>query len=333
MIRRKNLENQERRKSNMLHDFEKELNYKDIYLVPKKTIVDSRKECDTSVKLGDFKFDMPVYAANMKSVVDASTCEFFAKRDWFYTMHRFEVDQVEFVRNMHEKGLIASISVGVNKDCYIQLENLKTANLIPEFITVDIANIWCSKGMMMIKYLKDQFPNSFIIAGNMATGEAVKDVESWGADACKVGIAGGSTCITKNKTGFHRPMVSTVIDCASEAKKPIIADGGIVDHGDIAKALVLGAHMVMAGHLFSGYEESAGDILEINGHFKKAYYGSASEHNKGQHKNVEGKKVFVDYRGPLDKLLVELKEDLQSSISYAGGRELKALLGCNVIRV
>jgi GMP reductase len=308
-----------------------ELHYQDIYMIPAKTVVGSRKECDTTVKLGNHTFAMPVYAANMKSVVNIRTCELFAERNWFYTMHRFNVDPCAFIDEMHDKDHIASISMGVNDESYAQIKEMLIQNMEPEFITLDIANAWCDKGEKMIKTLKNSFPDSFIIAGNIATGEAVIDLEHWGADACKVGIAGGSVCTTKLKTGFHRPMVNTVQDCVGSAMKPIIADGGIVHHGDIAKALALGATMVMAGGLFAGYEESAGETLEIDGHFKKAYFGSASDTNKGEYKNVEGKKIFVDYKGPMEKLLNELKEDLQSSISYSGGRNLTSLLNAQMI--
>jgi GMP reductase len=149
-------------------------------------------------------------------------------------------------------------------------------------------------------------------------------------------------CITKNKTGFHRPMVSTVLDCASytlENNIPLIADGGIREHGDIAKAIACGASMVMAGSLFAGYEESAGNIIEITldgislPRMYKEYYGSASQYNKGEVKNVEGKKILIDYHGSMDRLLSELKEDLQSAISYVGGTKLNDLLDAKIISV
>jgi len=302
-----------------------ELNYADIYLVPKKTVVDSRKECDTSVVLGARQFVMPVYPSNMKSVVDAETCEFFARRGWFYTMHRFNVDVVSFVADMHQKDLYSSISVGVNDDAVQQLRALKAAGLTPHYITMDIANAWCVKAERMIKQIKDLFPDSFLIGGNIATAEAARDLETWGCDAIKAGIAGGRVCITKNKTGFHRPMVSTTLDCAAAVSVPVIADGGIVEHGDIAKALSCGATMVMAGSLFAGFDESAGNIVEIDGKHYKEYFGSASQYNKGAYTNVEGKKILVEYKGNMGKLLVELMEDLQSSVSYAGGRNLLAL--------
>ena len=310
-----------------------ELNYGDVYLVPKKTVVDSRKECDTSVQFGPRRFAMPLYASNMKSVVDAEACEYFARRNWFYTMHRFHVDVVAFVKDMQDKGLFASISVGVNEDTLAQLAALKAAGLSPEYMTLDIANAWCVKAERMIKHIKAEFPDSFLIGGNIATAEAARDLEAWGCDAIKAGIAGGRVCITKNKTGFHRPMISTVLDCAAAVSVPVIADGGIVEHGDVAKALVCGATMVMAGSLFAGYDESAGEIVEIDGKHYKEYFGSASQFNKGEYKNVEGKKILVEYKGNMARLLNELQEDLQSSVSYAGGRDLAALRSVEMIEV
>jgi len=302
-----------------------EINYGDIYLVPKKTLVDSRKECDTSVQFGPCRFEMPIYPANMKSVVDADTCEYFARRGWFYTMHRFNVDAVAFCKDMQDKGLFASISMGVNEDSYEQLRELKAAGITPEYITVDVANAWCVKAERMIKYIKAELPGSFLIGGNIATADAARDLQAWGCDAVKAGIAGGRVCITKNKTGFHRPMVSTVLDVAAAVTIPVVADGGIAEHGDLAKAINCGATMIMAGSLFAGYDESAGEIVEIDSQHYKEYFGSASQFNKGAYVNVEGKRILVEYKGGIDKLLTELQEDLQSSISYAGGTTLVAL--------
>jgi GMP reductase len=310
-----------------------EINYGDIYLVPKKTLVDSRKECDTSVQFGPRRFEMPIYPANMKSVVDADTCEYFARRGWFYTMHRFNVDAVAFCKDMQDKGLFASISMGVNDDSYEQLRELKAAGITPEYITVDVANAWCVKAERMIKFIKSELPDSFLIGGNIATADAARDLQIWGCDAVKAGIAGGRVCITKNKTGFHRPMVSTVLDVAAAVTIPVIADGGISEHGDMAKAVNCGASMIMAGSLFAGFDESAGEIVEIDGKHYKEYFGSASQFNEGAYVNVEGKKILVDYKGSIDKLLNELQEDLQSSVSYAGGTTLSALRDVEIIFV
>jgi len=303
--------------------------YKNIRIVPKKCIVNSRKECDTSVEFGGKVFDMPVYPANMKSVVNFDTCEFFARKNWFYTMHRFDVDMVDFIMGFNDMGLFTSISVGINQDSYDELEKIYQEPLTVDYITIDVANAWSEKTHKMIDFIRAKFPETFLIVGNVATPEAVEELTSWGAMACKIGIAPGSVCITYSKTGVgtHGWQASAVQNCVSVSEVPIIADGGIVEHGDIAKAIACGATMVMAGSLFAGYDQSAGRIIEIedwkNGHAGytryKEYYGSASKHNKKEYKNIEGKKILIPHRGDMNILLTELKEDLQSSISYTGG--------------
>lgn len=309
----------------------KELSYADISLLPKKCVVASRKECDTSFTLGHHVFAMPVYPANMPSVVDENTCEYLARAGWFYTMHRFGVDAVSFVRKMNEKGLPTSISIGISSESTHTLGQLFLNQLAPDFITIDIAHAWADRVADSIKSIREMFPKTFLIVGNVATGEAVQEIESWGADAIKVGIAGGAACTTKNKTGFYRPMVSALLECTEAAKGIIIADGGIKEHGDVAKALACGATAVMAGFLFSGFEESAGNKILIDKNLFKEYYGSASERVKGVRKNVEGREVLVPYKGPMANLLTELQEDLQSSISYAGGKDLSAFRNVEIL--
>lgn len=305
----------------------KQIGYRDISLIPKKCIVESRNRCDTSVVFGGEEFHMPVYPSNMKSVVDIETCKYMANQGWFYTMHRFDIDVFDFVLRMVEEKLFISISVGINTDSYEVLQRIYHESLPVDYITIDVANAWSEKTRKMISFIKDKFPITFLIVGNVATSEAARDIENWGADAIKVGIAGGSVCITKNKTGIHRPMVSTIKECvaATASDTIIIADGGVVEHGDIAKAIACGATMVMAGSLFAGYDQSAGSIIEIEDTMYKEYYGSASKHNKNEIKNVEGKKTLIKYRGDMGRLLTELKEDLQSSISYTGGQSLSDL--------
>ncbi|MHA1470167.1 MAG: GMP reductase [Candidatus Asgardarchaeia archaeon] len=305
---------------------EKQLSYSDISLIPKKCIVSSRGHIDTSVQLGKHIFNMPIYPANMKSVVDMKTCQFFAKHNWFYTMHRFDVNYGFFITTMKQHEYLTSVSVGISWGSKNQLEGLLKDNQIPDYITIDVANAWSDEARQMTTFIKDNFPETFLIIGNVATGDAVKEIEGWGVDAIKCGIAGGSVCITKNKTGVHRPMVSTILDCVRAREKVIIiADGGVVEHGDIAKALACGADMVMAGSLFAGYEQSAGNIIEIEDNMYKEYYGSASKYNKQEYNNIEGKKILIKFRGNMERLMGELKEDLQSAISYIGGNKIEDL--------
>ncbi|MGZ9786807.1 GMP reductase [Staphylococcus pseudintermedius] len=302
--------------------------YEDIQLIPNKSIVKSRSEIDTSVQFGPKRFKLPVVPANMQTVMNESLAEWFAQNDYFYIMHRFdEAACLPFVKKMQSKGLYASISVGVKPGEFEFIDALKAENLTPEYITIDIAHGHSDQVIGMIQYIKEHLPKAFVIAGNVGTPEGVRELENAGADATKVGIGPGRVCITKIKTGFGTGgwQLAAVNHCSKAARKPIIADGGIRTHGDIAKSVRFGASMVMIGSLFAAHEESPGETVEIEGKKYKEYFGSASEYQKGERKNVEGKKMFVEHKGSLQDTLVEMQEDLQSSISYAGGKDVDAL--------
>lgn len=302
--------------------------YEDIQLIPNKCIVDSRSQCDTRVTLGKRTFEMPIVPANMQTVVDEKLSLWLAENNYFYVMHRFdEQSRLGFIQDMQSRGLFASISVGVKPSEYEFINHLAEINVVPEYITIDIAHGHSNAVINMIQHIKSKLPESFVIAGNVATPEAVRELENAGADATKVGVGPGKVCITKLKTGFGTGgwQLSALKWCAKAARKPIIADGGIRDHGDIAKSIRFGATMCMIGSLFAGHEESPGNTVEINGEKFKEYFGSASQFQKGEHKNVEGKKILVPYKGHVKDTLLEMKQDLQSSISYAGGKDLEAI--------
>ena len=307
--------------------------YDNILLLPRKCRVESRSECDASVELGGRKFRLPVVPANMKTVVDETICEWLAKSGYFYVMHRFDLDNVKFTQDMHAKGLFASISLGVKKPDYETVDKMVALKLVPEYITIDIAHGHADSVKNMIGYLKEKLPKSFIIAGNVGTPEAVIDLENWGADATKVGIGPGKVCITKLKTGFGTGgwQLSALKWCARVATKPIIADGGIRDHGDIAKSVRFGASMVMIGSLFAGHEESPGKTVEVDGKLFKEYYGSASDFNKGEYKHVEGKRILEPIKGKLADTFIEMEQDVQSSISYSGGKKLMDIRKVNYV--
>nr|WP_245328777.1 GMP reductase [Lactobacillus colini] len=302
--------------------------YDDIQLVPNKCIIKSRKEADTSVKFGSRTFKIPVVPANMESVIDEELAIWLAEHDYYYVMHRFQPqERAHFIKIMHEKGLFASISVGIKDEEYDFIDSLVKQNLVPEYITIDVAHGHSDYVIKMIHYIKDKLPDSFVTAGNIATPEAVRELENAGADATKVGVGPGRACITKLKTGFGTGgwQLAALRMCAKAASKPLIADGGIRHNGDIAKSIRFGASMVMIGSLLAGHEESPGHVIDIDGKSYKQYWGSASEVQKGAYKNVEGKQMLVPYRGSIKDTLREMQEDLQSSISYAGGRDLNSI--------
>ncbi|CAI2561565.1 GMP reductase [Apilactobacillus kunkeei] len=308
--------------------------YHNVQLLTEKCIIKSRSEADTSVQFGPHKFQLPVVPANMETVMDENLATWMAQHDYFYVMHRFQPEQrLEFVQSMHKKGLFASISVGIKDAEYDFIAKLKAANAVPEYTTIDVAHGHSDFVIKMIKYIKKEIPETFLIVGNLGTPDAVREIENAGADATKIGIGPGKACITKYKTGFGTGgwQLSALKWCSKAATKPMIADGGIRTNGDLAKSIRFGATMMMIGSVFAGHVESPGEIVEKNGKKFKQYWGSASAKQKGEHHNVEGRQLLIPFKGNIEDTLLEMKEDLQSSISYAGGKDLMSLRKVNYV--
>ncbi|MCU4154313.1 IMP dehydrogenase, partial [Lactobacillus acidophilus] len=148
-----------------------------------------------------------------------------------------------FIKMMHEKGLFASISVGITDSEYDFMDDLVKQNLKQEYIIIDVAHGHSVYVIKMIKYIKEKLPNSFLTAVNIATPEAVRELENAGADATNVGVGPGKACITKLKTGFGTGgwQLAALRMCSQVASKPLIADVVISHNGDIAKSLRFGA--------------------------------------------------------------------------------------------
>jgi len=304
--------------------------YNNINLAPRMCMVKSRNECDTSIIFGKHTFRLPVIPANMECVINEELCMKLAKHNYFYIMHRFNTDVIKFCKNMIAHNYFTSISIGVNSDSYTDLDKLKIYNISPDYITIDIAHGHSIKMKEIIQYIKQTHPTSFIIAGNVSTPEASRDLESWGADAIKVGIGPGSACTTYNATGFgSRGVQASIVElCANAVEKAlIIADGGISHAGDIAKSLVLRASMVMIGGMFSGLNDSPGTVVQgIDRLLYKEFWGSASAHQSNKKNRIEGTKKLIPMKS--HSILEEMKlleESLQSAISYGGGRDLSCL--------
>ena len=218
--------------------------YDNVLLLPRKCRVESRSECDPGQEFGPRRFELPVVPANMKTVVDEPIGEWLAANGYFYVMHRFDVDNVAFAKRMRAKNLFVSISSGVKQPDYDVIDQLAADGVGADYITIDIAH-----GHADTVHEHDRAhqgrscrsPSSS--PATSATPEAVIDLENWGADATKVGVGPGKVCITKLKTGFGTGgwQLSALKWCARVATKPIIADGGIRDHGDIAKSVRFGA--------------------------------------------------------------------------------------------
>lgn len=299
----------------------KYLSYQEILLEARYSELLSRDLADTSVNFCGRRFKLPIIPANMEDVIDPQTAFFLSEHDYFYIMHRFNIDVPKFVEQANnEDWRLISISTGVNEDSLEDLYLMRNLDYRIDFITIDVAHGHHIKVKERLVWLKKNFPNAKLIAGNVMTNEAVKDLAFWGADAVKVGIGQGSICTTRFQTGFSMPMFSCVQDCASEHKIPIIADGGIQHIGDIAKSLVAGSTMVMSGKLFASCINSPAQIIDG----QKQYRGSTSFAAKKHNKHIEGKTLTLEADITIQGRLQEIKEALQSSISYSGGSDLYA---------
>ena len=314
--------------------------YDDVMLVPNRCVVKSRSEVTVSTLFGEHEFALPIVPANMSTIVDETTSRWLAERGYFYVMHRFGGEPVAFTAAMHVSGLIASISLGIKPADYAILERFRQAGISPDYITIDVAHGDNEEVFAMVRTVRSLFSRVFIIAGNIATAEGAYRLADAGADAVKVGIGPGMACLTAPNTGFGSfgwqlsavAHISEALDSYRPEVK-IIADGGIRHYGDVAKSIAFGADLVMIGGMLAGHDENPGELLDIDGVPKKAFFGSASEHQKGEHKHVEGQKLYMPYKGSLATTLQIIKENLQSSVSYSGGKDLLDLRQSSFVRV
>ena len=305
------------------------LEYSQVWLVPRMCSVNSRSECDTSVFVAGRKWRTPVIPANMKCTIDFALARWLATHDHFYILHRFYAYEeiVDWIEK--NQDIFISISLGVKTADYELIRTLNEKKLRVDAVTIDIAHGHAPAVKKILEHARKHFPDCFIIAGNVASKQAFVDLTEWGADAVKVGIGGGSACSTKFKTGFTYPLYSCVKECGEVKREKglktvLIADGGIKNNGDIAKAIHAGGDMVMIGGMFSSCTDSPGEVITVDGEVKKIYFGSASEHNKGTTHHVEGFLRHVECSNmTYEQKFKEIEEDLQSAISYSGGKKLE----------
>jgi IMP dehydrogenase len=238
-----------------------------------------------------------------------------------------------------EKGrLLCGAAVGITKDMMERVAALVNAKV--DVITLDTAH-GHSKGVMeAVKKIKTAYPDLQVIAGNIATAEATRDLIEAGADCVKVGIGPGSICTTRVVAGVGVPQLTAVMDCAEEARKygvPIIADGGLKYSGDIVKALAGGAAAVMMGSMFAGCEEAPGDMEIFQGRSYKVYRGMGSlsamakgssdrYFQNGTRKFVpEGVEGRVAFKGAVSDTIYQLVGGIRSGMGYLGSATLEDL--------
>ncbi len=322
-----------------MSNFDLALTFDDVLLVPRYSGIRSRKDVSLATNLSAknrFLLDLPFLSANMDTVTDWPMAMAMAEMGGLGVIHRFMgiERQVEAVKRLKEKNLKVGAAFGVKEGELDRARKLVEAGA--DCLVLDIAHGHSIRAIEAIHSFRKYFPKVFLIAGNVATARGVYDMASAGADAMKIGIGGGSVCITRLVTGFGVPQMTAIFECvraAKRAKVGIIADGGIRGSGDIVKALAAGANAVMVGNVLAGTDQTPGEKIFDQNICYKQYRGMASrEANlsrpdsvKGEQLIIEGISGLIPCRGDVQEVIKQLEGGLRSGLSYAGARNLKEL--------
>lgn len=234
--------------------------------------------------------------------------------------------------------LIVGAAVGATDDMFERIDALVEAQV--DVIVIDTAHGHSQNVINKVKLIKEKYPDLQLIAGNVATGKATKDLIEAGADCVKVGIGPGSICTTRVVAGIGAPQITAIMDSFKVAKEynvPIIADGGIKYSGDIVKAIAAGGNVVMLGSLLAGTKESPGEMEIYEGRRFKTYRGMGSiaamkagssdrYFQAGTDKLVpEGVEGRVEYKGMVSDVIFQLVGGIRAGMGYVGAGDIKAL--------
>lgn len=309
------------------------LTFDDVLIVPSRSDIKSRRDPSLTTKLTKrIQLEIPLISANMDTITESEMAIAMGQLGGLGVMHRFMsiADQVKEVRKVKDSGLkwVAS-SIGVNQDFKERAGALVDAG--SNILVIDIAHGHSTQMVDTIKFLKDSFSGVDVIAGNVATPEATRDLIEAGADAIKVGIGPGSMCTTRIITGCGVPQLTAIALCYEASRGtsvPLIADGGIKTSGDIVKAIAAGAQTIMLGSLLSATIETPGEIKKG----MKLYRGMASKSAQVSWRGelpegmaAEGESVMVPCKGRVRDVVLELCGGLRSGMSYVNATELKEI--------
>ncbi|MBJ34116.1 MAG: GMP reductase [Flavobacteriaceae bacterium] len=322
------------------------LDYQDVLFKPKRSTLTSRKDVDLT---RSFKFynsgkewtGIPIMASNMDGVGTFAMAKVLQEKKMITVLRKhysLEDWKTAIGDGVKMKYLSVCTGTGViwdkNAPDYATMkEVLKRYPDIP-FICVDVANGYHENYGDFIERLRYEHQDKTIIAGNVITAEMTEELILRGADIVKCGIGPGSVCTTRLMTGVGVPQLSGIIECADAANGVgghIIADGGCVHPGDVAKAFGAGAHFVMLGGMLAGHDESEGEIVDG----KVQFYGMSSNaamqkhgSRKDGYRGAEGKVVQIPHKGQVIDTITEVLGGVRSACTYIGAKRLKDMGKC-----
>ena len=309
-----------------LNEYFQSLTYDDISLVPTEVSrIKSRKETETSTEFLKEKLLQPIISSPMESVTGLDMAKELTKLGCLGILNRFDSSLKKILEDDSNGKEIKAVSVALNTAVDV-IEKLASHNYI---ICIDTANANNHEVLHKAEDIKKRF-NVRLIVGNIAHGATLKQLESAGADAVRVGIGSGSVCTTSIQTGIGIGQVTSLLDVlfAREEKKlkiKIIADGGIKCPGDVVKAIALGADAVMLGRMLAGTKETPGDVIKYDDQLWKKYRGSASFGVKMKNEFIEGEETMVPYKGVVENVIDGISDGLKSSMSYMNCLNLNEL--------
>jgi GMP reductase len=329
------------------------LDFRDVLIRPKRSTLSSRKEVDLT-RTYNFKHSkqswtgVPIMASNMDGVGTINMATALHEHGMFTCLVKSydEDDLFNLVGNV--SGDHFAISTGTGDKDFLKLRQIVNAYPEIHFICIDVANGYSEHFGEYVSKVRQTYPTHTIIAGNVVTADMTQELILRGADIVKVGIGPGSVCTTRIQTGVGYPQLSAIIECADAAHGlggHIIADGGCVCPGDVAKAFGAGADFVMLGGMLAGHDEGGGNVIVehhqttvMEKHITKKFvefYGMSSEtamdkHHGGiaDYRSSEGRTVRVPYKGEVTNTVRDILGGLRSSCTYVGAPSLKQLSKC-----
>lgn len=306
--------------------------FDDILLVPQYSEVESRKSVNLVTYIGkDYRsinLSVPVIAAPMDTVCEWEMAVAIRKAGGIGIIHRYMPieERVKQVRYVAANSTTCGAAIG-SKGGYDR-ESFMLVDAGASIILVDTANGHSKFAIDAVKNLRQQFGNYVhIMAGNVSTYEGFMRLSDAGADSIRVGIGGGSVCTTRIVSGHGMPTLSSIMDIRERLPygegAAIIADGGIRNSGDAAKALAAGANAVMFGSYLAGTDESPGEVIDGRKVFRGMASKAAQEDGNGKASVVEGVSTTVPYKGKVEDLILDMKGGLGSALSYTGANNLR----------
>ena len=319
------------------------LDYNDVLLRPKRSVLGTRKDVDLKRK---FVFPnceqswegIPIVAANMDHTGTVEMADALADFGMLTCLHKHITTEDTDETLASVPSAHCAVTIGLKDRDREMMDAMFERHRFISFICIDVANGYSERFSKYVREIRRDYPDKVIIAGNVVTGEMTEQLILNGADIVKVGIGPGSVCTTRLQTGVGYPQLSAVIECADAAHGVggfIMADGGCCCPGDVSKALGAGADYVMLGGMLAGHDECSGEIVHNEAGQFKQFYGMSSatamnKHNGGvaNYRSSEGKTVNVPYRGPVSETVKNILGGVRSACTYIGARTIKQMPKC-----